>query len=497
VLAGFCVSRHSIVDHKVMKSARFVSVILCLGFFASVSSADEDGSVPFRAGAATANITPLMGVPLDGTIMQIGPAKHVHDELHARCLVLDDGVTRLAFAIVDNTMISAEVIDRAKRLIEEHTAIPPDHVMVAATHTHSTPRAVVGLKPDSAAHVAYLDYLSERIAEGVRRACNQLAPARIGWGRADDPRHVFNRRWRLKEGVVQANPFGELGETITMNPNREKVSNPAGPVDPEVFVLAVEHADGRPMALLANYGLHYVGGVPGGTVSADYFGAFADNIQQRLGADRQDPPFVGMMSNGTSGDVNANDFSKARQKFAPYQRIKLVADDIAATAQAVYEGLEWFDHPELGAALSKLELGLRKPDAERLEWARNTAVPKDSKLRLTRPQVYAREALALKEFPEAVEIPLQVLRIGELMIGAIPNEVFAETGLAIKAGSPAPGNTFVIELANAYHGYLPTPEQHVGGGYETWPARSSYLEVEAEAKIRARVLEMLSEMKEP
>ncbi|MCB1089056.1 MAG: hypothetical protein KDM63_18620, partial [Verrucomicrobiae bacterium] len=115
----------------------------------------------FRAGAATANITPLMGVPLDGTIMQIGPAKHVHDELHARCLVLDDGSTKLAIAVVDCTMISKEVIDRAKVLVEEHTGIPPERVLISATHTHSTPRALVGLSKDPLHH-DYLDYLAVR-----------------------------------------------------------------------------------------------------------------------------------------------------------------------------------------------------------------------------------------------------------------------------------------------------------------------------------------------
>ena len=43
--------------------------------------------------------------------------------------------------------------------------------------------------------------------------------------------------------------------------------------------------------------------------------------------------------------------------------------------------------------------------------------------------------------------------------------------------------TFTIELANGCNGYLPTPEQHKLGGYETWRARSSYLETEAAPKI--------------
>ena len=86
---------------------------------------------------------------------------------------------------------------------------------------------------------------------------------------------------------------------------------------------------------------------------------------------------------------------------------------------------------------------------------------------------------------------MQALRIGALGVGAVPCEVFAETGLAIKQRS-AIQPTFNIELANGYHGYLPTAEQHGWGGYETWAARSSQLEVEAEGKIRAEALRLLA-----
>ena len=64
---------------------------------------------PFRAGAATSMITPPLGVSLDGTIMQIGPARHIHDELYARCVVLDDGRTRVAIVVCDTTMVSTAV----------------------------------------------------------------------------------------------------------------------------------------------------------------------------------------------------------------------------------------------------------------------------------------------------------------------------------------------------------------------------------------------------
>ena len=88
----------------------------------------------------------------------------------------------------------------------------------------------------------------------------------------------------------------------------------------------------------------------------------------------------------------------------------------------------------------------------------------------------------MKDYPNQVPLIIQVMRIGDLGIAAIPCEAFAEVGLAIKQHSPFK-QTFTIKLANGYNGYLPTPEQHKLGGYETWRARSSYLEAEAAPKI--------------
>src|SRR3954449_8882163 len=101
---------------------------------------------------------------------------------------------------------------------------------------------------------------------------------------------------------LSRDPFGRPGGVKT-NPGflSPDVSEPAGPVDPDVSVLSVQSPEGRPIALLANYALHYVGGMP--PLSADYFGQFAVRIEQLLGAAGVDPPFVGIMSNGTSGDV--------------------------------------------------------------------------------------------------------------------------------------------------------------------------------------------------
>jgi hypothetical protein len=101
----------------------------------------------------------------------------------------------------------------------------------------------------------------------------------------------------------------------------------------------------------------------------------------------------------------------------------------------------------------------------------------------------------MTKYPRTVKVKLQAFRVGELGIVAIPCEVFVEIGLEIKKKSPLKA-TFTIELANGYNGYLPTPEQHKLGGYETWRARSAYLEAGASPKIVATVKQLLKAVAE-
>lgn len=112
----------------------------------------------------------------------------------------------------------------------------------------------------------------------------------------------------------------------------------------------------------------------------------------------------------------------------------------------------------------------------------------------TQPEIYARETLLLADYPEKVSVLVQGLRIGDLGIGAIPCEVFVEIGLELKQKS-ALQPVFIISLANGYNGYLPTVQHHRLGGYETWRARSSYLEVEAAPRIVDRLLALFGELK--
>ncbi|HMO65215.1 MAG TPA: hypothetical protein PKE47_08345, partial [Verrucomicrobiota bacterium] len=162
------------------------------------------------------------------------------------------------------------------------------------------------------------------------------------------------------------------------------------------------------------------------------------------------------------------------------------AREIADLVLAAYRRLEWHDTATLRAAGRTLTLRHRVPDAGRLAWARRLTAALGDRLPATLPEIYAREAGNLHE-PQQAELKLQALRIGDLGIAALPNEVFALTGLKLKAQSPLPW-TMNISLANGAEGYIPPPEQHPLGGYTTWPARTAGLEVSAEPRIVATLL---------
>lgn len=450
----------------------------------------QDGGRVFRAGAATNNITPPLGELIVGGWKPF-PATHIHDELYARCLILDDGEMKVGIVLCDNVGIPREVFELAKNQVWEATGLPKSHLLMAATHTHSATTARGSSKMIEQSELnEYQKFLANRISDGVRRALTQLEPARIGWGSVDEPSEVFNRRWHVEDPELRSNPFGGTDQ-VRMNPPRGHPSllRPAGPIDPQIAFLSVQSVDGRPIALLANYSLHYVGGVAAGEVSADYFGYFAEFIEEKLGAKDQVPPFVGILSNGTSGDINNIDFRQKNPGRAHYEKMQEVAEKVASQVQKAHQGLAFHDWVPLTAAETELRLRVRKPTPEMLEhFARVSAGTNDGTAGHIRERIYAKRIALLNDAPEEIKVPLQTVGIGDLGIAAIPFETFVGIGLELKDRSPFQ-QTFTIELANGSFGYLPTPQQHQLGGYETWLG-TNFVEYEASTKIVKALLDL-------
>lgn len=479
-----------------VRSKRGIAGTLLLGCAAPVLSMflvwQTTVAGELSAGAYAININPeRYPVSVNGG-MTDRQAEDAHDPLHARCLVLDNAETSLAIVVVDACMVPRDIFDAAKELAHERTGIPVEHMLMSATHTHTavTLSGVFQSEPVE----DYRRLLVQRIADGVEQAWKQREPARIGWAVGSDPSQVFNRRWFTAAGVINTDPFLRTTDVVRMNPGFDESlkTKPSGPVDPQVCIVSVQSRAGRPLALLANYSLHYVGGVP--PLSADYFGEFARRFAQLIGADKLDPPFVGMMSNGTSGNINNVNYGSAsppRQE--PFEQIQVVAASVADAAYKAYQAIEYHTDVPIAVVQREIELGVRLPSEDEVAQAKQWLAEAGPGPYRDRKLIYARETTLLAYYPRTVKVILQAMKIGDLGIVSSPCETFVETGLAIKDKSPLKP-TFCIELANGYNGYLPTPEHHQWGGYETWRARSSYLAVDAEPKLRSTLLELLSEV---
>jgi hypothetical protein len=236
--------------------------------------------------------------------------------------------------------------------------------------------------------------------------------------------------------------------------------------------------------------MHYFGAGEG--FSADYFGEFANlmeaNLQPKTETQTSPPPLA-IMSQGTSGDLHWMDYSRPQR--AEFSR-KQYTEGLVSLALQALQTTECKNSAILKTAQARLKLSRRQPSAERLAWARELNQARGDRRPKDLPEVYAEQAAWLHENP-STELVLQAIRIGDLAIAAIPNEVFAITGLKLKAQSPLQP-LVVMELANGAEGYIPPPEQHYLGGYTTWPARTAGLEVDAEPKIVATMLGLLEQV---
>ena len=205
----------------------FTTAFVCFDQDSRLVAGNKQNTI-LRAGAYAADITPTY-FPVSSTPHRDHQIFEVHDRLHARCLVLDNGTSRIAIAICDNNMIPREFLDQAKAKAAAATGIPTENILVAATHTHSAV-TVAGIF-QSKRETKYVPFLVEQIARGIEKAASQLEPARIGWAVGHNRDQVFNRRWFMKPGFPLKDPLGRGRDKVKMNPpaGHSALDRPAGP----------------------------------------------------------------------------------------------------------------------------------------------------------------------------------------------------------------------------------------------------------------------------
>ena len=444
-----------------------------------------------KAGSASANITPPLGTRIPGGFRP-RYAENVDDELFAKAVVIDNGETRIAIVTCDLIAIPEKVANAAKARIVERCGIPAAHVMVNATHTHTAVAIadLLGVDEDT----DYTEWVPLKIADAVELAVWRLQPARVGFASVNEERITFNRRWHMKDGTVRMNPGVENPELV----------EPTGTIDPELAMMFVEADDGTPLSAVANFSLHYIGTDNGSALSADYFGHFDRLMQHYLG-----DTCLSLLWNAASGQINNIDFSgQTKWTTSGHRQAVKMANVLAGHFITEMQFMEMHDTLDLSGNLTTLTYQPKRITVEDLEVAEHLlSLPQvtddayetgpfswvvGQPIPTALVDVYARECQRLAKLPSQMTAPIQVIRLGEAAIVALPGEVFVETGMNIKSESNA-NPTFLVSLANGYIGYICTDKALTQeGGYETWAAMSSLPDIGTVPKMEALVASLLA-----
>jgi neutral ceramidase len=411
------------------------------------------------AGFHRIDITPPTGVPLAGFAARKGVSSGVHDPVFVHALVIEKDGRAVAFVSVDVLGLAADFVRRVRQMITGDIGLPPQAVMVSATHTHSAPVTVsTFFNPGETLDQAYMDRLASAIADAVAAAWRGRVPSRVGVGSGRICGFGRNRR----------------------TPNHL-------PVDEEVGILKVTTPDGRPRGALINHACHPTVLGPDNLLVSGDFPAFAvRRIEAELGAG-----CFAMFVNGAQGNVSTGHSSElsAIGIITPgrtFERAADLGDRLAGVVLETFPSIPTDDdlllahdsrtidlpfntYPppdETAAALSEAESALELLEQDSAS-AEQVGPAKTRRLYASIRNFYAGEAARLPGRRLPVEI--QGFQVGPATFIAVPGELFVEIALRIK--SETPHALFIMGITNGYVGYLPTRDAYRSGGYEVVSAK--------------------------
>lgn len=420
------------------------------------------GDGDLKAGFGAADITPEAGASIPGGFRP-NPSKGVRDPLYAVACVITDGRTPVALVGIDELFIGKPTVRQARERIEKNTRIPGSNVLVAASHTHSGGPILSCLGNEG--DPAYEERVASGIAKAVEDAWASLEACEIGVGVGREDTISFNRRFLMKDGREITHP-GKPGTKY-----HDQIVRPAGPIDPDVGVLAVrtplspKAADpgGAVRGVVVNFACHCT--VVGGNLfSADYVGYLRRSLKAVYGESIQV-----VFLNGACGDLTQVDNQSTAREFGP-EHAAMMGSKLAAEAVRTINRMAWIRTLTTASATETVPVKIRpEPDASLEKPAFGLGSGPDDVYEAERKKV----ALEREATPE-IACEVQGLRIGPLGIATNGSEYFVDYGLRIKQVSPH-RFTWFVELANEYIGYVPTAQAFVGGGYEPRTARSSKL----------------------
>jgi neutral ceramidase len=447
----------------------FVAVVLFVHGFSIAAS----GAI--RAGCAKVNITPPVGVWLSGYGARDKPSDDIEDALFARALVVGDGSNTVALVAADLLWVPLYMTREVRDIVASKTGIPAQNVMICASHTHFGPKVYRETKLGSDAEgnsvdEAYVQTLTKKLADAVFLAHRNMCDARLGANRNELAEVTYHRRpknadgtvtmaFSLPEDVIATRRIvheADGATKVTFSYPEGQPQRTFGPIDPEVWVLRVEDANGVLLGSMVNFACHAVSGSAYAdwfySISGDYPGQTTRVVERVEGG-------VCLFTSGTAGDT----VPLKRGREARYQIGR-------ALAGAAIRGLQFVpmsDDLTVEARTMAIEIPLK----ENLE--DNRIVDADASQGPLKTQI-------------------QLLRFGDTYLLGLPGEILVEVGLAIKAKSPVK-RLMIASLSNDVIGYVCHADAYDEGGYE--PVEGTNLGKGAGEIIVDRALALINQMK--
>lgn len=478
-------------------------------------------SAQLSAGAARVDITNV----------DAGP---VNDPLFVKALILKDGKTTAAIITVDAVALAQighiknSYMANVRAQLLKQFNIQGENVLINASHCHGIVCADV----------------EDRTVQAVKAALQKTVPVTVGTGVGHEDRVMENRRLKLKSGRE-----ADVRHAYSLPPDDAVVG--VGPVDPEIGILRLDRANGQPLAIIYNFAVHPIQGVPNGGNTADLTGFASNVIEDSFGEDT-----TALFLQGCAGDINPamyKDVAHPRDaeilgnmlgistmraakkiKCQPADGLKIINESLALPRADLAEriALQEAEQQRLLKSLVGTSLNLKtflplamrynaSPDfpsysSHRYFQEKNngrenlTKLDKDNRRNmeqyinnihtmeeLTRVQtnitlLKMHQAQNVAAGKRTVDVEVVGLKLGDFVLVTFPGELTARIGLNIKAASPFP-QTFVAGYTNGYIYYAPTAEQllNVGNAQED---SDCILAPEWQALFETKVAEVLKRL---
>ena len=472
-------------------AAAVLSAIMFMGFLQEINSA------PLRAGVSKINIT------------KDKPTELVHDPLFAKTLVLDDGKTKAVIITMDIINVNFDELSKIRTRIEKELKIPGNNVMINASHNHWV--------NDQLAE----DYM-DRTFLAVKEAVQNMIPVKVGGGAGLEKRISMNRRLLLTNGkewtIRRATP----------EPPDEMVKGVVDAFDPEIGILRIDKADGKPLAVLFTFADHNYTGVPNRGASAGFPGFASKVIEENLGNGA-----IALFMQGAAGDITPivyKDVNTPKQdeihgtllglstlqgwrntQVKKDAGVRVIREELALPARTdipkhieTLEArktviLDYFKGEGCGAHGAGTKLNFKAFLPLYIKYMMSPQYPSDYSYRYMQEEkigindlemmdadnkrdmekylgcIQMMEELLVTEAnlgylknskpQNPVKAEIMGLKVGDFILITFSGEVFAQIGLNIKKSS-AYENTYVAGYTNGSVGYSPTPDAYNGDAYE-------------------------------